>query len=391
MKATCWMGKQDIQVVDVPDPKILNPSDAIVRVTSAAICGSDMHLYNGFVPTMEHGDVLGHEFMGEVVEVGREVKNLRPGDRVVVPFPISCGKCLQCSNGNYAACENSNPNAWMAEKLWGHSPAGIYGYSHLLGGFAGGQAEFVRVPYADVGPLKVDDGLTDDQVLMLADIFPTGYMGAEMCDIKPGDTIAVWGAGPVGQFAIASAKLLGAERIIAIDRFPYRLKMAHERAGATDTINYEEASVLEALKEMTGGRGPDACIDAVGMEAHGHGVMYAYDRAKQAVKLETDRPIALREAIMACANRGTVSVIGVYGGFIDKFPMGAVVNRGLTIRAGQCHVHRYMRPLLDRIRNGEIDPSFVITHHLPLDDAPLGYDMFVNKHHFCEKVVLQVH
>ena len=391
MRATCWMGKQDVQVVDVPDPKILNPGDAIVRVTSAAICGSDLHLYNGFVPTMEHGDILGHEFMGEVVEVGREVKNLRPGDRVVVPFPISCGKCLQCSNGNYAACENSNPNAWMAEKLWGHSPAGIYGYSHLLGGFAGGQAEFVRVPYADVGPLKVDDGLTDDQVLMLADIFPTGYMGAEMCDIKPGDTIAVWGAGPVGQFAIASAKLLGAERIIAIDRFPYRLKMAHERAGATDTINYEEASVLEALKEMTGGRGPDACIDAVGMEAHGHGVMYAYDRAKQAVKLETDRPIALREAIMACANRGTVSVIGVYGGFIDKFPMGAVVNRGLTIRAGQCHVHRYMRPLLDRIRNGEIDPSFVITHHLPLDDAPLGYDMFVNKHHFCEKVVLQVH
>lgn len=391
MKANCWMGKQTVEVVDVPEPKILNSRDAIVRVTTAAICGSDLHLYNGFVPTMERGDVLGHEFMGEVVEVGRDVNNLKPGDRVVVPFPISCGNCLQCQAGNYSVCENSNPNAWMAEKLWGQSPAGIYGYSHLLGGFAGGQAEFVRVPYADFGPLKVDDGLSDEQVLFLSDIFPTGYMGAEMCNIKPGDTIAVWGAGPVGQFAIASAKLLGAERIIAIDRFEYRLKKARTQAGATDTINYEETSVMDELKELTGGRGPDACIDAVGMEAHSHSPMYAYDRVKQALKIETDRPLALREAILACKNGGIVSVIGVYGGFIDKFPMGSVMNRSLTIRTGQCHVQRYMKPLLDRIRNGDIDPSFVITHHLALEDAPLGFDMFLKKEHFCEKVVLKVH
>jgi len=391
MKANCWMGKQTVEVVDVPEPKILNPRDAIVRVTSAAICGSDLHLYNGFVPTMERGDVLGHEFMGEVVEVGRDVNNLKPGDRVVVPFPISCGNCLQCQAGNYSICENSNPNAWMAEKVWGQSPAGVYGYSHLLGGFAGGQAEFVRVPYADFGPLKVDDGLSDEQVLFLSDIFPTGYMGAEMCNIKPGDTIAVWGAGPVGQFAIASAKLLGAERIIAIDRFEYRLKKARTQAGATDTINYEETSVLDELKELTGGRGPDACIDAVGLEAHSHSPMYAYDRVKQALKIETDRPLALREAILACKNGGIVSVIGVYAGFIDRFPMGSVMNRSLTIRTGQCHVQRYMKPLLDRIRNGEIDPSFVITHHLALEDAPLGYDMFMKKEHFCEKVVLKVH
>jgi threonine dehydrogenase-like Zn-dependent dehydrogenase len=276
----------------------------------------------------------------------------------------------------------------MAEKLWGHSPAGIFGYSHLTGGYAGGQAEYARVPFADVGPLKVPSGVPDDQVLFLSDIFPTGYMGAEMCDIKPGDVIAVWGAGPVGQFAIASARLLGAERVIAIDRFPYRLKMARERAGATEVINYAETSVPEALLELTGGRGPDACIDAVGMEAHGHHAMYAYDRAKQALMLETDRPLALREAIMACRNGGVVSVIGVYGGFIDKFPMGSVMNRSLTIRTGQCHVHRYLRPLMERIERGEIDPSFVITHRLKLDEAPQGYDMFMNKEDGCEKVVL---
>jgi threonine dehydrogenase-like Zn-dependent dehydrogenase len=276
----------------------------------------------------------------------------------------------------------------MAEKLWGHSPAGIFGYSHLTGGYAGGQAEYARVPFADVGPLKVPSGVPDEQVLFLSDIFPTGYMGAEMCDIKPGDVIAVWGAGPVGQFAIASARLLGAERVIAIDRFPYRLKMARERAGATEVINYAETSVPEALLELTGGRGPDACIDAVGMEAHGHHAMYAYDRAKQALMLETDRPLALREAIMACRNGGVVSVIGVYGGFIDKFPMGSVMNRSLTIRTGQCHVHRYLRPLMERIERGEIDPSFVITHRLKLDEAPQGYDMFMNKEDGCEKVVL---
>jgi threonine dehydrogenase-like Zn-dependent dehydrogenase len=388
MKANCWMGKRKVQVEEVPDPKILNSQDAIVKITSTAICGSDLHLFNGFVPTMERGDIMGHEFMGEVVEVGRSVRNLRVGDRVVVPFPISCGACAACQAGLFSLCENSNPNAWIAEKLLGHSPAGVYGYSHMLGGFAGGQAEYARVPFADVGPLKVPEDLTDEQVLFLSDIFPTGYMGAEMCDIQRGDVIAVWGAGPVGQFAIASALLLGAERVIAIDRFQYRLQMAKERAGASDTINYEEVNVQDALLELTGGRGPDKCIDAVGMEAHGHGVTYAYDRAKQAMMLESDRPIALREAILACRNGGVVSVIGVYGGFIDKFPMGAIMNRSLTIRSGQCHVHRYMRPLLERVQNGEIDPSFVITHRLPLDQAPKGYDMFLNKEDNCEKVVL---
>jgi threonine dehydrogenase-like Zn-dependent dehydrogenase len=388
MKATCWMGKKKVQVEEVPDPKILNSQDAIIKITSTAICGSDLHLYNGFVPTMERGDVLGHEFMGEVVEVGRSVRNLKVGDRVVVPFPIACGACTACEAQSFSLCENSNPNAWIAEKLLGHSPAGIFGYSHMLGGFAGGQAEYARVPFADVGPLKVPDNLTDEQVLYLSDIFPTGYMGAEMCDIEGGDIVAVWGAGPVGQFAIASAKLLGAERVIAIDRFQYRLDMALQRAGATDIVNYEELNVQDALLELTGGRGPDKCIDAVGMEAHGHGVTYAYDRAKQAMMLETDRPIALREAILACRNGGTVSVIGVYGGFIDKFPMGAVMNRSLTIKAGQCHVQRYMKPLLDRIQRGEIDPSFVTTHRLPLQQAPRGYDMFLNKEDNCEKLVL---
>ncbi len=388
MKATCWMGKKKVQVEEVPDPKILNSHDAILKISSTAICGSDLHLFNGFIPTMERGDILGHEFMGEVVEVGSGVKNLRVGDRVVVPFPISCGKCGACQAGLFSVCENSNPNSWIAEKLLGHSPAGVFGYSHMLGGFAGGQAEYARVPFADVGPLKVPEGLTDDQVLFLSDIFPTGYMGAEICDIQRGDVVAGWGAGPVGLFAIASAYLLGAERVIAIDRFKYRLQMAKDRAGASDTINYEELNVQDALLELTGGRGPDKCIDAVGMEAHGHGVTYAYDRAKQAMMLESDRPIALREAILACRSGGTVSVIGVYGGFIDKFPMGAILNRSLTIRAGQCHVHRYMRPLLERIQKGEIDPSFVITHRLPLDQAPQGYDMFLNKEDGCEKVVL---
>lgn len=388
MKATCWEGKRTVKVEDVPDPKILNSRDAIVRITSTAICGSDLHLYNGFVPTMERGDILGHEFMGEVVETGPGVKSLKTGDRVVVPFPIACGQCGMCRRDLFSLCENSNPNAWMAEKLWGHSPAGIFGYSHMLGGFAGGQAQYARVPFADVGPLKIPAGIPDEQVLFLSDIFPTGYMGADMCNIERGDVIAVWGAGPVGQFAIASAYLLGAERVIAIDRFPYRLQMARERARAWETINYEEESVLERLKELTGGRGPDACIDAVGMEAHGHPAMYAYDRTKQALMLETDRPLALREAILACRNGGTVSVIGVYGGFIDKFPMGSVMNRSLTIRTGQCHVQRYMRPLLERIQRGEIDPSFVITHRLRLEDAPQGYDMFLHKRDNCEKVVL---
>jgi threonine dehydrogenase-like Zn-dependent dehydrogenase len=389
MKAVCWEGKKKVRVENVPDPKILNTHDVILKVSSTAICGSDLHLYNGFVPGMERGDVVGHEFMGEVVEAGPAVRNLKVGDRVVVPFPIACGECAMCQRDLFSLCENSNPIAWMAEKLWGHSPAGLFGYSHLLGGFAGGQAEYVRVPFADVGPLKVPGGMTDDQALFLSDIFPTGYMGADMCNIKPGDVIAVWGAGPVGLFAMASAYLLGAERVIAIDRFPYRLQMARERVKVWETINYEETSVLERLKELTGGRGPDPCIDAVGMEAHGPAAMYAYDRAKQALMLETDRPIALREAVMACRNGGTVSVIGVYGGFIDKFPMGSLMNRSLTIRTGQCHVQHYMRPLLERIERGEIDPSFVITHHMLLEDAPIGYDMFVHKRDNCEKVVLR--
>ncbi|HYP25402.1 MAG TPA: zinc-dependent alcohol dehydrogenase [Blastocatellia bacterium] len=389
MKANCWMNMRTVEVQEVPDPKILNQRDAIVKITSSAICGSDLHLYNGFIPAMEPGDVIGHEFMGEVVEVGREVKNLKVGDRVVVPFPIACGNCWHCKHQMFSLCENSNPNAWMAEKLFGYSPAGIFGYSHLTGGYAGGQAEYARVPFADVGPLKIENGFTDEQVLFLSDIFPTGYMGAEMCDIKPGDTIAVWGCGPVGLFAIKSAFMLGAERVIAIDRFPYRLRMAREHCGA-ETINYEEVSVLEALKEMTGGRGPDACIDAVGMEAHKPGLLGAYDRTKQAMMLETDRPHALRESIMACANGGTVSVIGVYGGFIDKFPIGSLMNRSITIKSGQCHVHRYMKPLLERIKNGEIDPSFVITHTMSLEDTPQGYDIFVNKQDECVKVVLKV-
>jgi threonine dehydrogenase-like Zn-dependent dehydrogenase len=387
MKAICWYGKNTVRVEEVADPKILNPRDAIVRITSTAICGSDLHLYNGYIPTMEEGDILGHEFMGEVVEVGSAVHNLRVGDRVVVPFPISCGNCWSCHQGLFSLCENSNPNAWMAEKLWGHSPAGIFGYSHLLGGYAGGQAEYARVPFADVGPLKIPAGMPDEKVLFLSDIFPTGYMAAENCQIQSGDVIAVWGCGPVGQFAIKSAYLLGAERVIAIDRFPERLRLAREQ-GCAETLQYEDVDIYDALKEITGGRGPDACIDAVGMEAHTPGVVGAYDRVKQAMMLETDRAHALREAIMACRNGGTVSVAGVYGGFIDKFPFGSVMNRSLTIKTGQAHVQRYMRPLLERIQQEEIDPSFVITHRMRLEDAAAGYELFKNKQDDCIKVVL---
>jgi threonine dehydrogenase-like Zn-dependent dehydrogenase len=386
MRANCWMGREHVEVQDVPDPQIMNDHDAIVRITSAAICGSDLHLYDGFIPTMKKGDVLGHEFMGEVVEVGPEVHNLRPGDRIVVPFPIACGRCWACEHELYSVCENSNPNAGMAEKLMGHSPAGIYGYSHMLGGFSGGQAEYARVPFADVNPIKIDDDLPDEQVLFLSDIFPTGWIGAEMADIKPGDVVAVWGAGPVGQFTIASAMLMGAERVIAIDRFTYRLRRA-ERIGA-EPLDYEEVDVLDALRDMTGGRGPDACIDAVGIEAHHPTPMYAYDRTKQAMRVETDRPFALREAIMSCRNGGTVSVIGVYGGLVDKFPMGSFMNRSLTMRGAQCHVQRYLRPLLDRIRRGDIDPSFVISHHMSLDDVPRGYRIFRDKQEECNKVVV---
>jgi threonine dehydrogenase-like Zn-dependent dehydrogenase len=388
MLANTWQGRNTVKVQDVPDPTILNRHDAVVRITSTAICGSDLHLVDGYVPSMLKGDVLGHEFMGEVVETGPDVRNVRVGDRVVVPFPIACGQCWSCQHSMFSVCENTNPNAWMAEKLYGHATAGIYGYSHLTGGYPGGQAQYARVPFADVNPLKVPAELPDEKVLFLSDILPTGYMGAEMCDLKGGEVVAVWGAGPVGQFAIASARLLGAERIISIDRFDYRLRMAREKAGATDTINYEQEDVLETLRELTGGRGPDAVIDAVGMEAHSPHIDYAYDRTKQALRLETDRPLALREAIMAVRNGGVVSVIGVYGGFIDKFPIGSLMNRSITIRTGQCHVQRYMKPLLERIQKGEIDPTFIITHRLRLDDAPRGYEMFGNKADDCLKVVL---
>jgi threonine dehydrogenase-like Zn-dependent dehydrogenase len=389
MRANCWYDKHELQVEEVPDPKILNVRDAIVKVTTTAICGSDLHLYNGLIPTMKSGDSVGHEFCGEVLLVGRRVSNLKPGDRVVVPFPIACGACSACQAQMYSLCENSNPNAGMAEKMWGHAPGGIYGYSALTGGYAGGQAEYARVPYADVGPIKIEDDLPDEQVLFLSDIFPTGYMGAEMCDIKRGDTIAVWGCGPVGQFAIASARMLGAERIIAIDRVPARLALATSRAGATDSINYEERDVRETLLELTGGVGPDACIDAVGTEAHMPGPLYAYDRVKQAMMLESDRAFALRQAIMSCRNGGVVSVIGVYGGLIDKFPIGSFMNRSLTMRTGQCHVQRYMRPLLEKIREGAIDPSFVVTHRMGLDEAPEAYDLFMRKQDDCIKVVLK--
>jgi threonine dehydrogenase-like Zn-dependent dehydrogenase len=387
MKATCWMGTRRVEVRDVPDPAILNPHDAIVRVTSTAICGSDVHLYDGFIPTMRRGDVLGHEFMGEVVEVGKAVTNLRAGDRVVVPFPIACGRCTMCQAELFSLCENSNPNAWQAEQLWGYSPCGIFGYSHMLGGYPGGQAQFVRVPFADVGPLRVPEELPDEKEQFLSDIFPTGYMAAEQSNIQPGSVVAVWGCGPVGQFAIASAYLLGAERVIAIDRFEYRMRIARDCAGA-ETINYEDTDVYEAIREMTGGRGADACIDAVGMEAHAANAWHLYDKVKTALMLETERGAAVRQAIMCCRNGGTVSIAGVYGGFMDKFPIGAIVNRSLTIKSGQTHVHRYMRPLLQRIIDGEIDPSFIVTHRMPLGAAPQAYEMFTNKTDDCLKVVL---
>jgi threonine dehydrogenase-like Zn-dependent dehydrogenase len=388
MKALCWFGKNDVRIENVPDPKILNPRDAIIKITRTAICGSDLHLFDGYIPGMQKGDILGHEFMGEVVETGSEVKILKVGDRVVVPFPICCGSCFYCLNGQWSLCDNTNPNAAVLEKLYGYSGAGLYGYSHLYGGYAGGQAEYARVPFADVGPVRIPDGLDDEQVLFLSDIFPTGYMAAENCDIQPGDTVAVWGCGPVGQFTIRSAYLLGAERVIAIDRVPERLRMA-EDGGAT-TISFDDADVFDRLNEMTGGRGPDSCVDAVGLEAHGTGSIGAvYDRAKAAMFMATDRPEALRQAINACRKGGTVSVPGVYGGYLDKIPFGAAFAKGLTFKMGQTHVHKYLRPLLERVQRGEIDPSFVITHRLRLEDAPEGYSTFKNKQDDCIKIVMK--
>jgi threonine dehydrogenase-like Zn-dependent dehydrogenase len=391
MRATVWSGRNTVQVENVPDPKILNDRDAIVKISSTAICGSDLHLYDGYVPTMKRGDILGHEFMGEVVETGRGVSNLEVGDRVVVPFPIACGNCWSCKHELYSACENSNPNSGLAEKMFGHSACGIFGYSHITGGYAGGQAEYARVPFADVGPFKIEDDLTDEQVLFLSDIFPTGFYGADLCDISGGEVIAVFGAGPVGQFAIASAVLLGAERVIAIDHYDYRLEMARNKAGATDIVNFDQdADIVEQLKELTGGRGPDAVIDAVGMEAaHGHGALHAVERVKQATRSETDRGHALRDAILACRPGGIVSVMGVYGGLMDKFPTGALMNKGLQLRTGQAPVHKYLKPLYEHIRNGDIDPSFVVTHRLGLDNAPDGYETFKHKQDECVKVVLK--
>ena len=387
MKALCYLGKEDVRVERVPDPQILNPRDAIIRITATAICGSDLHIYGGFIPTMRKHDVLGHEFMGEVVEVGRGNSRLRPGDRVVVPFTIACGNCYFCKEQLWSLCDNSNPNAWMAEALTGYSGSGLFGYSHMYGGYPGGQAEYVRVPFADVGPLKVPASLTDEQVLFLSDIFPTGYMAADNCNIRPGDTIAVWGCGPVGQFAIRSAFLLGAERVIAIDRIAERLVMAAD--GGADVLDYEAVNVHEALRDMTGGQGPDACIDAVGLEAHGTTLDAWYDRAKVSMYMATDRTHALRQAISACRKGGTVSIPGVYGGWLDKFPLGPAFAKGLTLKMGQTHMHKYMPMLLERIEKGDIDPSFVITHRATLDDAPDLYRTFREKEDECIKVVMR--
>jgi threonine dehydrogenase-like Zn-dependent dehydrogenase len=389
MKALCWEGTKDVRCEEVPDPRIEHARDAIVKVTSCAICGSDLHLYDGFVPGMEKGDVLGHEFMGEVVEVGRDNQRLKVGDRVVVPFTIVCGECEQCRRGNFSVCERTNRNKEIADKAFGHSTAGLFGYTHLTGGYAGGQAEYVRVPYADVAPVKVPSTLSDEQVLFLGDIFPTGWQAVVQCDIQPTDTVAIWGAGPVGQFCVRSAVLLGARRVIVIDRVTERLTMALA-GGADVAINFEEEKVLARLNDLTQGKGPDKCIDAVGLEAHALGSIDSMmDRAKQAVMLETDRPHVLREVFMACRPAGVVSIPGVYGGFLDKIPFGAVMNKGLTIRTGQTHVNRWTDDLLRRIEEGQIDPSFVITHTCALEDGPEMYRTFRDKEDGCIKVVLK--
>jgi len=386
MEALTWHGDRDVRVEEVPKPEIVNPTDAIVEITATAICGSDLHLYNDNVPSMREGDVLGHEPMGEVVEVGDDVENLEVGDRVVVPFTISCGECWFCEQGLYSLCDNSNPNAEIARKMMGHSPAGLFGYSHMMGGYAGGQAEYLRVPYADVGPVKIESDLPDEQVLFLSDIFPTGYMAAENADIGESDTVAVWGCGPVGQFAIQSAQMLGAERVVAVDRVPERLEMAREH-GDAETIDYADEDVYDRLMELTGGRGPDSCIDAVGTDAHGVGLDGVTDPLKRDVKLQDDHPYVLREAIECCRKGGTLSVPGVYVGRAN-IPFGAAMNKALTIKTGQTHVQRYLDPLLETIEDGEIDPSFVVTHEEPLDAGPEMYQTFNDKEDDCIKVIL---
>jgi len=388
MRALTWHGKHDVRVEEVPRPELVNPNDAIIEVTATAICGSDLHLYNDRVPSMREGDVLGHEPMGEVIEVGEGVETLEVGDRVVVPFTISCGECWYCKRELYSLCDNTNPNGELAREVMGHSPAGLFGYSHMLGGYAGGQAEYLRVPFADVGPIKMDSGLSDEEVLFLSDIFPTGYMAAENADIEEDDTVAVWGCGPVGQFAIQSAQLLGADRVVAIDRVPERLSMARDH-GDAETIDYEAESVYDRLMELTGDRGPDSCIDAVGTDAHGTGVLAKSDRAKQRLKLEDDRPAVLRQAVRCCRKGGTLSVPGVYVGRVDNFPAGPLMNKALTVKTGQTHVQRYLEPLLETIESGEIDPSFVVTHTESLEDGPEMYRTFERKEDGCIKVVLE--
>lgn len=407
MKAVCWHGKHDVRVRSIPDPEVINPRDAIIRVTSTAICGSDLHLYNAVIPTMKQGDVLGHEFMGEVVQVGDAVQNLTVGDRVVVPFTIACGNCFFCKRNLWSLCDNSNPNASLAETMYGYSGSALFGYSHLFGGYAGGQAEYVRVPFADIGPCKVPDGMSDEQALFLTDILPTGYQAAENANIQPGDTVAVWGCGPVGQFAIQSARWLGAERVIAIDQVPRRLEMARQYGNA-ETINFAEQDVYETLNQMTYGIGPDCCIDAVGLEAHGTSADAIYDRVKQATYLATDRLHVLRQAINCCRKGGTLSIPGVYGGVLDKMPFGAAFGKGLQMKMGQTHVHRYLQPLMDRLThngnghheneqnasnhnggNGVFDPTYIITHRIGIDDAPAAYKLFNENKDDCVKVVIQ--
>jgi threonine dehydrogenase-like Zn-dependent dehydrogenase len=390
MRALCWHGTGDVRIDNVPDPKIQEPRDAIIRISSTAICGSDLHLLDGFMPTMKSGDVLGHEFMGEVIEVGSEARGkLKVGQRVVIPFTIACGECYFCKRGMTSSCDRSNPNAEIARKAMGQSPSGLFGYSHMLGGFAGGQAEYARVPFADFGAFPVPDGISDEQVLFLTDIFPTGYMAAENAQIEPGDTVAVWGCGPVGQFTIQSCWMFGAGRVIAIDHVSERLQMA-QSAGRAETINFLKDDVYDRLMSLTNGRGPDRCIDAVGTEAHATGSFDAVvDKAKTMLHVATDRPHVLRESIMCCRKGGTLSVPGVYVGFVDKIPMGAFVNKGLTMKSGQTHVHRYLPTLMKKITDGEIDPSFVITHRLSLNEAPQAYKTFRDKKDGCIKVVLK--
>jgi threonine dehydrogenase-like Zn-dependent dehydrogenase len=388
MKAVCWMGKSKVETLSVPDPVLLNPHDAILRITRTAICGSDLHLFDGFIPTMEQGDILGHEFMGVVEEVGKSVTNLKRGDRVVVPFTIACGSCHFCRKQIWSACDNTNPNAHLMEAAYGYSGSGLFGYSHLMGGYAGGQAQYVRVPFANVGPLKIESDLPDEKVLFLSDIFPTGYMAAENAQIEEGDIVAVWGCGPVGQFAIASAFMLGASRVIAIDRLPERLAMARSLGAITVDYSEEDVSVLTAVKDLTGGMGPDSCIDAVGLEAHSTELQGVYDKVKTTLMLETDRPIVLRQAIQAVRKGGTLSIPGVYGGLLDKVPFGAAFGKGITMKMGQTNMHKYMKPLLERIEQGQIDPTYIISHRISLDEAPAMYKVWRDKQDQVTKIVI---